>query len=404
MKDIEKTREQRTAKLEKGNRTSPQSFTEHKRAEKRLRDSLTNFYKVVNNNADGIIVTNQEGIVHYINPAAELLFGRKRADLQGRHFGFPITSGGKTEIEILRKSGETVVVEMRIVETVWDDKFAYLISLHDITERRRLAELEIEASAARLANQTKSDFLASMSHELRTPLNAIIGFSQLLQEQYFGTLNNKQAEYVTDILDSGKHLLSLISDILDLSKVEAGKMELDVSVVKIANLLQNSLVMIKEKASVHNLNIEVQIAVDIQGLEIVCDERRLKQVMFNLLSNAGKFTPDSGTIQVAAERKGSELIISVSDTGIGVTPQEKKRLFQAFYQASGGIKDKTPGTGLGLAITRSIVEKHGGRIWVESEGLNKGSRFTFTLPILRSDQANHKTRRASTKKLDQQQK
>ena len=248
-----------------------------------------------------------------------------------------------------------------------------------VEERTR--QLEEAVSVAKASNQAKSEFLASMSHELRTPLNAVIGFSQVLHEQYFGSLNDKQAEYVSDIVDSGKHLLSLINDILDLSKIEAGKMELDVSGVKIAELLQNSLVMIKEKALVHGLSLEIQMGEGVDSTEIVADERRLKQVMFNLLSNAAKFTPDGGVIRVEARKEGKELIISVSDTGIGILPQEQKKLFKAFYQASGGIRDKTPGTGLGLTITKSIVEKHGGRIWMESEGLNKGSRFTFTLPI-----------------------
>jgi len=220
-----------------------------------------------------------------------------------------------------------------------------------------------------------------MSHELRTPLNAIIGFSQVLHEKYFGDLNDKQSEYVVDIVDSGKHLLSLINDILDLSKIEAGKMELDVSEVKVADLLHNSLVMIKEKALAHSISLDLQIADNINGTKIKGDERRLKQVMFNLLSNSAKFTPDGGAITIVARKEEKELDISVSDTGIGMTQQEQKRLFEAFYQASGGIKGKTPGTGLGLAITKSIIEKHGGKIWVESEGTSKGSKFTFTLPL-----------------------
>jgi signal transduction histidine kinase len=247
--------------------------------------------------------------------------------------------------------------------------------------QERTKQLEDAVGVAEASNQAKSEFLASMSHELRTPLNAIIGFSEVLRERYFGDLNEKQAEYIVDIVDSGKHLLSLINDVLDLSKIEAGKMELDVSEVKIADLLQNSLVMIKEKALTHSISLDLQIAENINGTKIKADERRLKQVMFNLLSNSAKFTPDGGAITVEARKDEKKLTISVSDTGIGMTPQEQKRLFEAFYQASGGIKGKTPGTGLGLAITKSIVEKHGGKIWMESEGTNKGSKFTFTLPI-----------------------
>jgi signal transduction histidine kinase len=220
-----------------------------------------------------------------------------------------------------------------------------------------------------------------MSHELRTPLNAIIGFSQVLQEKYFGDLNEKQAEYVSDILESGQHLLSLINDILDLSKIEAGKMELELSNVKIRELLENSLVMVKEKALVHGINLNVHSTGDLEDLEIMADGRRLRQVMFNLLSNATKFTPDGGAITVEGRKKGKEFIISISDTGIGIASEEQGKIFNEFYQASGDMKDKTPGTGLGLPITKRIVEMHGGRIWVESEGLGKGSRFTFTLPI-----------------------
>jgi PAS domain S-box-containing protein len=259
---------------------------------------------------------------------------------------------------------------------------------------QRTEQLREAVAEAKASSQAKSDFLASMSHELRTPLNAIIGFSQVLHEQYFGSLNEKQVEYVADIVESGKHLLSLINDILDLSKIEAGKMELEVSPVKIISLVRGSLVMVKEKAMAHGINLDVQTAEGMQDLEITGDERRLKQVMFNLLSNAIKFTPDGGTITIEARSDDSELTVSVSDSGIGMTPQELKKLFQAFYQASGGIKDKTPGTGLGLAITRSIVEKHGGKISVESEGLNRGSRFTFTLPIRVSDPGGSNTKSA----------
>jgi len=278
--------------------------------------------------------------------------------------------------------GKTEWYSVKLSPMIVDSEFEGCVAVaRDITERKRGEQLEAEATATRIASQAKSDFLASMSHELRTPLNAVIGFSQVLQEQYFGDLNEKQAEYVSDILGSGQHLLSLINDILDLSKIEAGKMELELSRVKMKDLLKGSLVMIKEKALAHGISLDTHTTGELEELEIMADERRLKQVMFNLLSNAAKFTPDGGAITVVGKMEGKELIISVSDTGTGIAPEEQERVFEESYQTSSGIKDKTPGTGLGLPITRRIVEMHGGRIWMESEGQDKGSKFTFTLPV-----------------------
>ena len=241
--------------------------------------------------------------------------------------------------------------------------------------------------AAEAANRAKSDFLSSMSHELRTPLNAIIGFSQVLLERFFGDLNAKQEEYVGDVLASGQHLLSLINDVLDLSKIEAGRMELSRSRFRLKELLERSLVMIRERCARHGIGVSLEVPAALEALEVVADERKVKQVLFNLLSNAAKFTLDGGHIAVEARlaEEGAPprrvVEVSVADTGIGVPAEEQERIFEVFYQVRGGLTGKTQGTGLGLPIVRRIVEMHGGLIRVESDGEGKGSRFTFSLPL-----------------------
>jgi len=263
-----------------------------------------------------------------------------------------------------------------------DGKWSRMLgSIGDIDARKRVQQLELETRAAVMANKAKSDMLTSMSHELRTPLNAIIGFSQVLQESYFGRLNEKQGECVEDILASGQHLLSLINEILDLSKIEAGKAELELGPVNVKSLLENSLFIIKEKANRHNLNLSTNIAENLTELEILADERRLKQVIFNLLSNAAKFTPDGGEISLSAEKRNGGIAISIADSGIGIERKYHEKIFEGFFQIQNSLVDKTPGTGLGLSLARRLVELHGGHIWVESEGAGKGSRFVFTLPI-----------------------
>jgi signal transduction histidine kinase len=239
-----------------------------------------------------------------------------------------------------------------------------------------LDELDEKSRELEAASQHKSDFLANMSHELRTPLNAIIGFSQVLREEMFGEVNEKQGEYLDDILSSANHLLSLINDILDLSKVEAGPVELEIAPFSLRDALERGVVMVRERATKNGVRIAFETDPELDFLE--GDERRIRQVIFNLLSNAVKFTPAGGAVDVSATRVDGEVRVSVTDNGPGIDAEDQERIFEEFQQTEAGL-DQREGTGLGLALSKRLVELHGGRIWVASE-LGKGSTFVFTLP------------------------
>ena len=240
-------------------------------------------------------------------------------------------------------------------------------------------ELENAWSIAEKTSLAKSEFLANMSHELRTPLNSVIGFSEVLQDQLFGQINDKQQEYVKNILTSGRHLLSLINDILDLSKVESGKMVLDLSAFSLRETLDASLMMLREKALKGGIDLRSELA-ELDEVKIVADQRKLKQILYNLLSNAVKFTPAGGTVDVSAVQDGDFIEITVADSGIGLRQEDIPKLFRAFTQLESVYTKEYEGTGLGLALTRHLVELHGGRIWVKSE-FGTGSRFIFTIPV-----------------------
>jgi len=248
-----------------------------------------------------------------------------------------------------------------------------------VAERTR--ELGDAITQLESASRHKSDFLANMSHELRTPLNAIIGFSEVLLERMFGDINAKQKEYLQDILSSGRHLLSLINDILDISKVEAGRMELQPAPTDLRFVLQNSVSLVRERATRQGISLDIDVDSTIGTIE--ADERRVKQILFNLLSNALKFTPAGGRVTLTATGIGDVVQISVRDTGIGIRREDQDRIFEEFQQAGPG--KAVEGTGLGLALAKRFVEMHGGRIWVESD-VGTGSSFTFTLPISQPSQ------------------
>jgi signal transduction histidine kinase len=242
---------------------------------------------------------------------------------------------------------------------------------------RMSAELGRLVQQVEIANRNKSEFLANMSHELRTPLNAILGFSEVLSEKMFGELNDKQLEYANDIHSSGHHLLTLINDILDLSKIEAGRMELELSSFDLGDLLGDASMLVRERAGRHGLELALDVAEGID--DWVADQRKVKQVVVNLLSNAVKFTPAGGTVTLRARRSQQAVEIAVIDTGVGIAPEDQAMVFEEFRQATGDHLRKAEGTGLGLALARRFVELHGGTIWVESAP-GRGSTFAFTLP------------------------
>ncbi|MHB8907341.1 MAG: PAS domain-containing sensor histidine kinase [Syntrophales bacterium] len=262
----------------------------------------------------------------------------------------------------------------------------------DISERKRAEQLYQAKIAADAANTAKSEFLSHMSHELRTPLNHIMGFTELILGRNFGDLNQTQEEYLKDVYQSSQHLLSLVNEILDVSKIEAGKLELKKSEIDVRELLEQSL-SVMDKAAHRKVHLTASIGQIPET--IFADELRLKQIIYNLLSNAVKFTEDDGNICLAARRTGEtaaggpsdttairqELEISVADTGIGIRREDIEKIFEPFSQLESSLSRRYQGTGLGLGLTRSLVEMHGGRIWAESDGPGKGSTFRFTLPI-----------------------
>ena len=264
--------------------------------------------------------------------------------------------------------GERIVNLMKALANQSKVAIANANLFREIEEKSRLLEV---------ANQHKSEFLANMSHELRTPLNAIIGFSEVLLQRMFGELNPKQDEYLQDVLSSGRHLLSLINDILDLSKVEAGRMELELARFDLPQAMQDTLVLVRERAARHGIDLHLEVDGGVG--DIVADERKIKQVMLNLLSNAVKFTPEGGRVDVRTVPTDGGVEVSVADTGIGIAPENQELIFEEFRQVGGDYAHKREGTGLGLTLARRFVELHGGRIWVKSQP-GQGSTFTFSIP------------------------
>jgi PAS domain S-box-containing protein len=372
---------------------------------------------------DAIFEIDDEGRIVLLNAVAEKMFGYSREellgqpieiliplDLRAKHEGHrgafrshPATRpmGSGLNLYAQRKDGARIPVEISLSPMMSEGEgFRVSAIVRDVTDRKvaeqRIQALnetftrELEVTNQQLemrnreverANRLKSEFLASMSHELRTPLHTIIGFSELLAEEYQGPLNEKQKRFVGHIHKDSLHLLELINDVLDLSKIEAGRLELNPEAFDAGEAVEEVLASIRSLAAQKSIGVDSQTP---RGVKLHADRVRFKEILYNLLSNAVKFTPDSGRVWVESGVEfGSVLSIAVCDTGVGIPGEEHDSVFSKFYQVGATTKGVREGTGLGLAITKRLVEQHGGRIWVESEP-GKGSRFSFALPLTKA--------------------
>lgn len=404
-------------------------ITARKRAEEALRES-EEFSSILLSNAPyPLFVINVDTSIRYVNPALEKLSGFSLAEVIDKKAPYPwwteetlpkirqdfieaMRKGAKGREELFKKkNGERFWVSIHATPVIMNGEYKYyLANWVDITERKQM-EQELQAKNEQLdaqneelqsqseelmaqgqeliektrelevASQAKSEFLAHMSHELRTPLNVIIGFSELMLDGVAGEVKKEQQQCLKDILGSGRHLLSLINDILDLSKVESGKMELKLKKIALPSVIESIRSEIMPILATRNQSLEVNV---VKGLPPVrADKAKIRQVLINLLSNSTKFTPQGGKLQIEVVREDGWCRVSVIDNGIGIKKENKGKIFEPFYQVDSLPRWDTGGTGLGLAITKQIIEKHGGQIWVESEW-GEGSQFNFMLPLAAS--------------------
>ncbi len=371
-------------------------ITERKWAEETIKDSEFRFRTIFNSVADGMYLIDYEsGRFYLVNKILCEILGYTMDELisirlqdlipedkQGTINDFlgAIHDGKKLLLKEIPVNGKTRLfyADISLNMLTITGKLYMAGVLRDVTDVKESAEaLRRALTEAEIANKAKSAFLANMSHELRTPLNSIIGFSDLLRDLYFENLTSDQKQYITNISESGEHLLSLINDVLDLSKIEAGKMEFSLIKLNTRTLLEKIVSMFQEKSKKHDIKLGMQIEPEIEA--IVVDETKFIQIMFNLLSNAIKFTPDGGSVGIEVKSTTKEVLFTVWDSGIGIAQSDFSRLFKPFEQLENPMTKKVGGTGLGLHYTKKLVELHGGTIWVESQ-IEKGTKFTFSIP------------------------
>lgn len=382
---------------------------QHKQAQIELIESEERFRSVIESAPISVIVSSTCTIISW-NPTSEEMFGYKEDEVLGKPITMlmperfrevhekamqriiksgtlPKRLARNKEYVGLRKDGAEFPLELSVACWKIKDELFFSGIIHDITERKQAEEIRLDNMHLKYANSAKTEFISSVSHDLRSPLNSIIGFSELLIKNTVGSLNEKQEHYVDNVIVSSKHLLDLINDILDISKVEAGKIELLIEKIPLAASIDETLMLMSEKAMKHSIKINKQYDPDIDLIEV--DKRRLKQILINLFDNAMKFSKtEGGTITVTTKKEGDFVRISISDTGIGIKKEEMSKLFKKFEQLTTTRQYKYEGTGLGLAISKQLVELHGGEIEAKST-FGKGTEFTFKLPIKATKEVKH---------------
>lgn len=386
-------------------------ISERKQAEDLLRQNEEKYRMLFELSPVGITTMDMKGMVTSCNPVVYKKGGYSEGELVGKHFSklavvqpkdmpkflkvFNSIVRGKAsqpfEVAYNRKDGSLAWTELHVaLLAAGGKKLGVQVMQRDITEHKQLEQeiqrkneqLEAQNEELGKASRAKSDFLARMSHELRTPLNVVMGFAELMLDQVPGKINEEQRQCLDDILTSSRHLLGLINEVLDLAKVEAGKVELRLKDIALSEVVESVTSAMMPELSQRKQSLDVSLD---DGLPLVqADEARLRQVFFNLLSNASKFTPDRGKIRIEASRKDGWCQVSVSDNGIGIKEEDLKQIFEPFYQADDSMTRERRGTGLGLTLVKELVEMHGGRILVESK-YGKGSSFIFTLPLVAAE-------------------
>ncbi len=374
---------------------------------RKLEEAHKKLAAIVESADDAIIGEDMNGIITSWNRGAEIIYGYAADEIINKSIELlmpPVQFDEYIKVLAkilrgeaikhyetlrLRKDSKIIDVSLSIspVKNASGDIISVSTIARDITERREIenglekAREELKTLATELSRvaRVKSEFLANMSHELRTPLNSINGFSEVLYDETFGPLNDKQKKYVNNVLTSGKHLLLLINQILDMAKVEAGKMTLTPTSVQINNLLNEISLLVSDMVSKKKLQMILEIAEDMPTIQ--ADELKVKEIIYNLLSNAVKFTPEGGSIGIRAYKIESEIKITVWDTGVGIAPENTGKIFEGFFRVDTPYSRVTEGTGLGLPLSKKLVELHGGKFSVVSPGLDKGTSVHFTLPI-----------------------